>query len=441
MSQSRDFDEMEKGYDVNQAVAEASRCLLCHDAPCSKGCPGGTKPADFIRKLRFRNITGAIRTIKTNNILGGACGVLCPSERLCELECCATGIDRPINIGKIQRFLVEQSWNMDFNVLEKGTEKNKKVAIVGSGPAGLSCAATLAQKGYSTTVFEKHPEAGGVLRYGVPEHRFSKDFLNKELDQIKALGVEFQCNSPIEGKGSVEAFLENGYDAVFVAPGLWESVSILNSDCYGVYTATDFLMKMRDGSSATLKKEVSGKTVAVIGGGSVAIDCVESAKKLGANDVYLVYRRSYTQMPAENEEKMAALNDGVHFLHLNQPVECVIENNVIKGLKLRRTKLGESDESGRRKPVEIGGSDWTLDCDVIIEAIGSKAVSESKDWYPGVETDKSNIIQVDKNTKATSKKGVFAGGDIINGPALIINAVNDGKIAAESIHNYLEEGK
>ena len=211
---------MPKGISFDQAVAEAERCLLCHDAPCSKACPADTDPGTFIRKLRMKNVTGAIRTIKTNNILGGACGVLCPAERLCEKECCATGISRPIQIAKIQRFLVEHSWERQLKVLEKAEPNGRKVAVIGSGPAGLSCAAELAKCGCKVRVFEARPEAGGVIRYGVPAYRYDADFLKHELQEIKELGVEFSCNTPIQNAGQAEELLTNGYDAVFIGTAI-----------------------------------------------------------------------------------------------------------------------------------------------------------------------------------------------------------------------------
>ena len=248
--------------------------------PAPKDVPGGTDPGAFIKKLRFRNVTGAIRTIKQNNILGGACGVLCPTARLCEKECSATALrDRPIQIGKIQRSLIEHSWKIGFSPLEKGAPRKEKIAVVGSGPAGLSCAAELAQAGFQVTVFEAKPKAGGVLRYGVPAYRFSEEFLDRELDDVRRLGVKFQCSTPIRGKGAVDRLLKKGFQAVFLAPGLWEPMRLKEKPVRirGVTTATDFLCALREGKQAKIAQTVKGKRVAVIGGGSVAIDCVESA--------------------------------------------------------------------------------------------------------------------------------------------------------------------
>ncbi len=448
MSNLDKFKEMSKGLDLAQAIAEADRCLLCHDAPCSEGCPADTQPAEFIRKLRFKNITGAIRTIKENNIMGGACGVLCPTPRLCEEKCSAMfkslnrpeGADRPIQIGRIQRFLVEHSWERGFKVFEKPEPRSEKIAVVGSGPGGLSCAAEMAKDGYQVTIFEARPEPGGVLRYGVVSYRFDLNFLKHEMSDVEALGVKFECNAPIDGKNGAEKLLKDGFDAVFLAPGLWDAATIKpdGKDIAGLYSSVDYLAALRDGRFEEIEKKIKGKTVAVIGGGSVAMDCIESAARLDPKDVDLIYRRSYSQMPAEPDERIEAQEAGVHFLLLNQPVDYVTDQKSrLKGLKLVRTRLGEPDESGRRKPEPIDGSEWIMDADVVIEAIGNKAPDASSDWYPHVKVDGKKLIQVDAETGKTSVAGIFAGGDIVRGPALVVQAVQDGKVAARAIKDYL----
>ncbi len=450
MSNLDKFKEMSKGLDLAQAIAEADRCLLCHDAPCSEGCPADTQPAEFIRKLRFKNITGAIRTIKENNIMGGACGVLCPTPRLCEEKCSAMfkslnrpeGADRPIQIGRIQRFLVEHSWERGFKVFEKPEPRSEKIAVVGSGPGGLSCAAEMAKDGYQVTIFEARPEPGGVLRYGVVSYRFDLNFLKHEMSDVEALGVKFECNAPIDGKNGAEKLLKDGFDAVFLAPGLWDAATIKpdGKDIAGLYSSVDYLAALRDGRFEEIEKKIKGKTVAVIGGGSVAMDCIESAARLDPNDVYLIYRRSYCQMPAEPDERIEAQEAGVHFLLLNQPVDYVTDQKSrLKGLKLVRTRLGEPDESGRRKPEPIDGSEWIMDADVVIEAIGNKAPDESPDWYPNVKVDGKKLIKADPETGKTSVDGIFAGGDIVRGPALVVQAVQDGKVAARAIKAYLNK--
>ncbi|HVP18258.1 MAG TPA: FAD-dependent oxidoreductase [Spirochaetia bacterium] len=437
MSNADRFSVMEKGFDLPQAMAEADRCLLCHDPPCSKGCPAETDPGTFIRKLRLRNVTGAIRTIKTNNPLGGACGVLCPTPRLCEKECSATGISSPVQIGKIQRALIEHSWKTGSPVVEKAQSRPEKVAVVGSGPAGLACAAELARQGFAVTVFEERAEPGGVIRYGVPAYRFDADFLKHELAGIESLGVKFVCGTRIEGARGAEKLLSEGFKAVFLAPGLWGAERIPGGEkTKGVFTSVEFLAALRDGGIRELGDRIEGKSVAVIGGGSVAMDCVQSAIKLGAQDAFLIYRRSFSQMPAEEDERVAALRLGAHFLPLSQPVRYVTDSQGrLQGIALVRTRLGAEDSSGRRSPSEIKGSEWTLPVDAAIEAIGNTV--DSADWSGAVKVDRKGLILTDARTGKTSAKTVFAGGDIVRGPGLVVEAVQDGKIAARAIREAL----
>jgi len=447
MNDANNFQKMPRGFDLSQAVAEADRCLLCHDAPCSAACPAETDPGAFIRKLRMKNITGAIRTVKTNNILGGACGVLCPTARLCEKECSAAmrsnvspgGDDRPIQIGKIQRFLVEHAWQTGFKVFERPKAGGVKVAVVGSGPAGLSCAAELAKCGYQVTIFEALPEPGGVLRYGVVDYRFNRNFLTRELADVRELGVTIQCSSPIDSQRSAMNLLNDGFQAVFIATGLWAAARLSpdEDDIQGLYSSVDYLKALSDDRFDRIAAAVKGKAVAVIGGGSVAMDCAQSAAKLGAEDVYLIYRRSWAQMPAEEDERQETLHAGVHYLILNQPVEVLTESGRVTGLKVERTRLGNPDDTGRRKPESVPGSSWALSCDMVIEAIGNAAEGTSPQWYPDVEVDDRNLIRADPVTRATSVPGIFAGGDIVRGPALVVNAVQDGKLAARAIRDYL----
>lgn len=431
---------MNKRYEFTQALAEADRCLLCHDAPCSKGCPAGTDPGKFIRKFRMQNVKGAIRTIKKNNILGGACGILCPTARLCEKECAGALFDRPIQIGKIQDFLVSYGRRIGFNVFDKPSATLEKVAVIGSGPAGLSCGAELAQKGYSVTIFEKMAAPGGVLRYGVPDYRFSRAYLKEEIADVRYLGVQFKCNHPIEKEEDAQTLFDKGFRAVFIATGLWDAASILDKKPIGVYSSVEFLSMPHTGRLNRLTQQVRGKKVAVVGGGSVAMDCAGYAVRLGALDVYLIYRRSYSQMPAQEDERIETLENNVHFLILNQPKAYTeTENGFVSGIRLARTQLTPAQGSNRRSPVEIKGSEWTLKVDLVVEAIGNKAFDNADRIYPGVDTNEKNLINACLDTCRTSKPGIFAGGDIVRGPSLVVNAVQDGKTAAGMINRYLKK--
>lgn len=446
MTSRPELSAMEPGFTFDQAVAEAGRCLLCHEPPCSKGCPAGTDPGTFIRKFRLRNVTGAIRTIKENNILGGVCGVLCPAARMCEKACSACGIDRPVRIGKIQRFLVEHAREIGFNPFDnprymKPLPRREKVAVIGAGPSGLSCAAELAKNGVGVTVFEERDEPGGVLRYGVPSFRFDERFLGHEIDDLKSLGVEFRCSTPLRGRGEVEALLKKEYQAVFIGTGLWEPMRLFDDSGRGegVFSSIRFLEAFRSGNTGEPANACSGKAVAIVGGGSVAIDCARVARKLGARDVYLVYRRSYEQMPAEEDERREALAEGIHFLLLNQPVGIVRDaGKRLSGLRLVRTQLGGEGASGRRKPVEIPGTEWILDVQTVVEAIGNQAPAGSPDLYPGVTVTGTRLIVADAGTGRTSLPGVFAGGDIVRGPATVVEAVADGKAAARAVIAHFE---
>lgn len=424
--------------DFGRAYAEAARCLLCHDAPCSKACPAETDPATFIRKFRLRNVKGAIRTIKQNNILGGACGALCPTARLCEQACCAAGIDRPIRIGAIQQFLVEHSWQLGFQPLQKAEPNGHHVAVVGSGPAGLACAALLASSGCKVTVFEQRDRAGGVLAWGVPEWRLPPERLERELDDIRQLGVDIQCGTPVDGPGSAEALLQEGYDAVFLAPGCWKPVELEQQRTEGVIPWTTLLSSMRSANHDEIDGAIRDKVVAVLGGGSVAMDCVQTCHRLGAREVYLVYRRSYLQMPAEQDELLEALHSGTHLLVLNQPLGYVRGlDGKVAGIKLVRTRLGDPDAKGRRRAVHVRGSEWELEVDAVVEALGSGPEEHSPDWYPSVKVDGGKLVQIEAGTGRTSHPRVFAGGDVASGPALVVTAIRDGKNAARAILRML----
>jgi glutamate synthase (NADPH) small chain len=324
-------------------------------------------------------------------------------------------------------------------VFEPSEPTKEPVAIIGSGPAGLSCGAELARQGYPVTIFERMDEPGGVLRYGVPSYRFSKDYLKEELQDIIDLGVKFECNHPISQAGEAEALLNKGFDAVFIATGLWDAVSIFDNKPKGVYNSVAFLSSPHSNPPDLMQDQIKGKRVAVIGGGSVAMDCAGFAQTLGAQNVYLIYRRSFNQMPAETDERVESLENDVHFLILNQPKAYVTDpSGRLTGITLART-LAPARRDERRTPVEVEDSQWTLEIDLVVEAIGNKAFDDSDKAYPGVNVNDKKLIAASPTDCKTSKEGIFAGGDIVRGPSLVVHAVQDGKTAAANIDRYLQQ--
>lgn len=424
---------MKAGFQFFQATAEADRCLLCYDAPCSKGCPSDTDPGTFIRKLKFRNIKGAINTIKENNIMGGVCGVLCPTSELCEKECAATLIDRPIRIGKIQRYLIEHAWKENFIPLNRQEPNGLKTAVIGAGPSGLSCAASLALKGYEVDVFEKKEEPGGMLRYLIPDYRLSKEFLSKELLDIISLGVNIKCSSPIDSAGKLDELLSDGYSAVYIATGTWKDKGLgLDSNKSGLYKASDFLQKCKTSSNTGMSEKLQGKTVCVIGGGDTAINTAEVCVKLGAKDVSVIYRRSYLQMPGDEKEKISALRAGINFIILTQPINYLVEDGKINRIEVITNTLGDTDSSGRPRPVPIDNSNHYIDTDIVVEAAGLEPDPENDKIFISLKSEKGLIV-IDPANGKTSQADIYAGGDIVRGPSLIVEAVADGKRAAKTI--------
>jgi len=431
---------MEQGFTMDQAVAEAARCLLCHDAPCSKDCPAGTDPATFIRKLRLRNLKGAAALIKENNVLGGVSSVVCPTCSLCQAGCTAEGLDRPIRIGQLQRFLVEWAWKTGFQPLCAGEPTGKKVAVIGAGPSGLTCAADLARAGHAVTIFEEKAEPGGMLRYAIPEHRLSLEFVRREIRDITDLGVEIRCGDGVGGREGLDALFARGYSAVYVATGAGQGIALdaPTRPADGLLDALDFLGIARDDPEAAAAM-VNEKQVAVIGGGDTAMDAAVSAKLLGAADVYVLYRRSFTQMPAEARERDQALAVGVHIVLLTQPVDYLADGDRLTGVNAVRTRLGEADQSGRRRPVPVPGSEHVFEVDLVIEAIGMKPGPSASAM--GVATDDSGCVVNTGPGGMTARDGVFAGGDAVRGPSLVAKAIGDGKAAAAAIAAQLAGGK
>ena len=391
--------ETEKGYDYRRALEEASRCLLCHDAPCSKGCPAGTDPAKFIRSLRFKNVQGAAETIRENNPLGGSCANVCPYGNLCEEACSRCGIDKPINIGKLQRFLVEEEKKQNMNFIKPAEKNGKKVACVGAGPSSLTCARELALKGYDVTIYEANEKAGGMLTYGILPSRLPQEVVDFDIETIERAGVKFVFNHRIDLDGLEK--LKQEYDAVYVGVGLWKSkkVDIPGANLDGVEDAIDFLKAARM-DSANFKL---GEHVIVIGGGDVAMDCVSTAKQLGASAV-IVYRRTIEEAPANMDEVTAVQNMGVPIFTQFAPEEILGEDGKVVGFKAK----------GRD-----GYSELTLKADQIVFAIG-QALDES---YAEVK----------------AQDGVYLGGDMLYGRGrTVVEAVADGKEMAAKIADYLK---
>jgi NADPH-dependent glutamate synthase beta subunit-like oxidoreductase len=433
---------MDKGFTLDQAVREASRCLLCLDAPCSKGCPAGTDPGRFIRKLRLKNLKGAIATVRQNNPLGGVCGVVCPTCELCGQGCTAAGLDRPIQIGRLQRFLVEYGWQIGFAPLTPPKKRNGlKVAIAGAGPSGLTAAAMLARAGFEPVVFEKRGKPGGMLRYAIPEHRLSEELLDREIREIRELGVEIVCDHPLQRANELDRLFAEGFAAVYLATGTWSvpRLGLMNGNADGVTDALAFLGLAR-ADRARFEALVQGRRVAVMGGGDTAMDAAVTAKLHGALDVSVLYRRSFQQMPATTDERNAAIAAGVHLVVLTQPLDYLVENGRLFGLKVQRTELKRDNDNGRPVPVPVEGSEHVVWAEVAVEAVGLQADPAISN-FAGLALDRQRRVLVSEETGLTSVGGVYAGGDCVRGASIVARAVEDGKRAADAIIRALSSTK
>ena len=430
----QNIQDMEMGYSLSHAMTEAARCLLCYDPPCSKSCPAGTDPGKFIWKLRVKNIKGAIRTIKQNNIMGGVCGVACPTDQLCQQACSATEIDRPIEIGKLQRFLVEHGWATGFNPLSQGDAQKARVAVVGSGPAGLSCAAELAQAGVAVTVFEAREKPGGVLRYGVPMFRLNEEFLDRELQDIEKLGVKIQCKYRIKA-GALDKLLAKRFDAAFVATGIWRpyALDLPGADLANVTNATEFLAAARTKGKAQLKRMVNNKNVAIIGGGSVAMDVANTCKGLGAQRVYSICLESLEQIPASANDLQMARDNFVIIKPQCQVTEIVGQRGRVTGVRGTETQWIEPGSLAPANARAVKDTAFSLKVGAVVVAIGSGPEAANRDLGAKIRYFKNGIIRTKKDGVSTSDRRIFAGGDATRGPALIVDAVADGKEAAGKI--------
>ncbi|WP_025270626.1 NADPH-dependent glutamate synthase [Hippea sp. KM1] len=441
----KNFNEVPYGYSLEEAIKEAQRCLQCKPAACVEGCPADVHIPQFIDKIIDEDIEGAFKEIKITNALPAVCGRVCPQEEQCEGACVMNKKGKPIAIGRLERFVAD--WAREHGIvdedIDESQKKSKKVAIVGSGPAGLACAADLAKLGYDVTVFEALHKPGGVLIYGIPEFRLPKSIVNYEVEQIKKMGVKIYTDYVIGYIKTVDELVEE-YDAVFLANGAGAPsfLGIPGENLNGVYSASEFLTRsnlMRAFDFPEYDTPIKvGKRVVVIGGGNVAMDAVRTAKRLGAEEAIIVYRRSRAEMPARAEEIEHAEAEGIRFELLTNPVRVVgDENGNVKGLECVRMELGEPDESGRRRPVPIEGSNFIMDVDNVIIAIGQNANPIVARSATGVETNKWGYFIADKETGKTTHPKVWAGGDIVTGAATVILAVGAGKKAAKSIHETL----
>lgn len=448
---ARNFQEVALGYDEETAVAEAERCLNCKNAKCREGCPVQVNIPAFIDKIKSRDFDAAIDIVKESNSLPAVCGRVCPQENQCEKHCIRGIKGEPVGIGRLERFVADYQLAKNEEIQPiQFAEDAQKVAVIGAGPSGLSCAGDLAKLGYKVTIFEALHVAGGVLSYGIPEFRLPKDkIVKREVENLQKLGVTIEVNAIAGRLFTVDELLgEMGFDAVYVGTGagLPHFMNIPGENFNGVYSSNEFLtrcnlMKAYDFPNHATPIEI-GKNVAVVGGGNVAMDAARTSLRLGAENVYIVYRRSEAELPARAEEVHHAKEEGIQFKLLNNPTEILgDENGWVKGLKCIRMELGEPDASGRRRPVAIEGSEFELPVETVIMAIGNGPNPIVASTTPGMDTNKRGNIIADEETGATTKEGVFAGGDIVTGAATVILAMGAGKKAAAAIDEYLKKKK
>jgi glutamate synthase (NADPH/NADH) small chain len=445
---NKNFSEVSFGLNEELAIIEAKRCLDCKNPVCIEGCPVRIDIPGFIKSIIEKDYVAAANKIREANYLPAICGRVCPQEDQCEIVCLLGKKHEPVAIGKLERFVAD--YEMANNLFESPVVTNhidKKVAIVGSGPAGVTCAAELVKLGYKVTIFEALHATGGVLRYGIPEFRLPKKILDMEVERVKELGAEIITNFVVGRTATLDELIdEMGFEAVFLGTGAGSPnfMEIPGEHLSGVYSANEFLTRVNFMGAYKFPEADTpikiGKNVAVIGGGNTAMDAVRTAKRLGAQNAYLVYRRSRKEMPARIEEVHHAEEEKIELLMLTNPIKILgDEFNWVKGLECQRMELGEPDESGRRKPVAIKGSEFIIDVQTVIEAIGQKPNPIIQATTPGLDVSKRGTVVVDNNTMVTSRPNVFAGGDLIHGGATVILAMRDGKAAAASIHDYLQK--
>ena len=449
---NKNFKEVTLGYTEEMALDEAQRCLNCKNKPCVSGCPVNIHIPDFIHKVAEGDFEGAYQIISLSSSLPAVCGRVCPQESQCEGKCVRGIKGEPVGIGRLERFVADYHNAHAAGAVEKPASNGHKVAVIGSGPAGLTCAGDLAKLGYDVTIYEALHLAGGVLVYGIPEFRLPKSIVQKEVDNLKALGVKVETNMVIGRVLTIEELKdEYGYEAIFVGTGagLPRFMNIPGENLKGVYSANEFLTRSNlmkaylDDSTTPIQH---AKNVAVVGGGNVAMDAARTAKRLGAENVYIVYRRGMEELPARKEEVEHAEEEGIIFKTLTNPVE-IIPTDVtdprdpnygwVKGMKCVEMELGEPDASGRRRPIEKAGSEFEMDMDCVIMALGTSPNPLLKATTPGLETQRRGEIVADENG-LTSIEGVYAGGDAVTGAATVILAMGAGKTAAAAMDAYIK---
>ena len=442
---NKNFLEVAMGYTEEMAMEEASRCLNCKNKPCVSGCPVNVRIPEFVAKVAEGKFEEAYEIITSTNSLPAISGRVCPQENQCEGKCVRGIKGESVSIGRLERFCADYHMKHSDAKAVKPQSNGKKVAVVGAGPSGLTCAGDLAKKGYEVTVFEAFHTAGGVMVYGIPEFRLPKAIVKKEVENLQDLGVEVKTNMVIGRVLSVDELFEMGYKAIFIGSGagLPSFMGIEGEDLIGVYSANEYLTRtnlmkayLDDYDTPIIKS----KSVAVVGGGNVAMDAARCAKRLGAENVYIVYRRGMEEMPARKEEVHHAMEEGIIFKNLNNPVKILgDENGRVRAMECIEMELGEPDASGRRKPIAKEGSNFELPVDTVIMSIGTSPNPLIRSTTPGLDTNKRGCLVVNEDTMQTTREGVYAGGDAVTGAATVILAMGAGKQAAQSIDEYLSK--
>jgi len=439
----KNFEEVALGYTEDLALQEAQRCLQCKDAPCIKGCPVNIDIPGFIKLIRERNYNGAIKKIKETNNLPATTGRVCPQETQCEAVCTLKKVGEPVAIGRLERFVADYELNKGIEIPEIKTKVNKKVAVVGSGPAGLTVAGDLAKLGLEVSILEAFHEPGGVLIYGIPEFRLPKRIVRAEVEYIRKLGVKIYTDVIIGKTVTIDELLKE-YDAIFIGAGAGapQFLDIPGENLIGIYSANEFLTRVNLMKAYKFPEYDTpikiGKVIGVIGGGNVAMDAARTALRLGAKEVNVLYRRTEKEMPARYEEVVHAKEEGIKFKFLVSPVRFIgDEKGHVTGIELQRMTLGEPDESGRQRPVTIPGSNFIFPLDMVIVAVGTVPNPLISRATTDLFINKNGTIIIDESTGKTSKDRVFAGGDIVSGSATVISAMGAGKIAAKNIYELL----